>query len=70
MRKAYVAIGISVGFVLGGLASASALPLSDSKTNMSVIEQAAKKKPAAKPKCEQKLIFKCCMKGKQEICTL
>jgi hypothetical protein len=59
-----------MGFALGGMTSASAFSLGDGKTNMSLIEQAAKKKAAKKPKCEQKLVFKCCMKGKEEVCTL
>ena len=69
MRKLSITAVVGVCFVLAGIVSASALTLGDGKASMSLIEQ-AKKKKAAKPKCEQKLIFKCCMKGKEEVCTL
>ena len=77
MCKGWIGLAACAG-VIGAFAWTSTAPqaamvIGDGKVNMSVVEQAAKKRKGKKSKavCTQKLIFTCCTEpGKQEVCEI
>lgn len=74
MRKNWIALTVCAG-VAAAVAWATAIPtqaamvVGDGKTNMSLVETAAKKR--GKAVCTQKLLWTCCtVPGQQEYCYI